>query len=421
MMRPDTGGLGATRRPAKAPAAALWLALVVGSGRAFGCSDDAILAGGGDAGEPLSIVLRAPDDVAGAVELVGLSAVERSILRLAGLTPAEWQALLSVSVGATAEDARVLPPVLGVYTVTDDAIRFSPRYGFDPGREYRVTFDAARAPPRVTGLDRAGKGSTIDAVVAAPGEDARSSTKVVQVFPTADVLPENLLRMYVHFSGPMRRTDGADYVLLLDANGQAVDDVFLPLKLALWNQDRTRYTLLLDPGRVKQGIRPNREMGRAIAAGNTYTLAIDQGWLDASGAPLAESYTRTFRVVSPRDQAIDPASWRLVAPEAGTRDPLVVTFPEPLDHALLRRALLVTTDRDLVVGGDVDVEAAETRWVFTPYDAWRSRGHRLTALPTLEDPAGNRVGRAFEVPSTAGAGRRAGVEAVEFVPRSSRP
>jgi len=418
-MHPDTGGQGAARWPSASTAAALWLALVAGS--ALGCSDDAMLAGGGDAGGPLSVVLRAQDDVAGAVELVGLSAAERLVLRQAGLTPAEWQALLRVSVGATAEDARILPPVLGAYTVTDDAIRFSPSYGFDPGREYRVTFDAARAPPRVNGLDRDRKWSTIDAVVAPPVEYAPSSTTVVQVYPTADALPENLLRLYVHFSGPMRRTDGADHVRLLDANGQPVDDVFLPLNLALWNQDRTRYTLLLDPGRVKQGIGPNREMGRAIAAGKTYTLAIDQGWLDTSGEPLAESYTRTFRVVSPRDQALDPTHWRLVAPEAGTRDPLVVTFPEPLDHALLHRALLVTTDRGLVVGGDVVVEAAETRWVFTPHDAWRSLRHRLTPLPTLEDPAGNRVGRAFEVPSTAGAVRREGVEAVSFMPKSSRP
>ena len=417
-MLPDIRSRGAARRAAS-PAAALSLALIAGSG--LGCSDGASVAGGHGAGGPLSIVLRAQDDVAGAVEVVGLSAAERSVLRHGALTPAEWQALLSVSVGATAEDVRTLPLVLGAYTVTDDAIRFSPSYGFDPGREYRVTFDAARAPLRVNGLDRAGKWPTIDEVVAAPVEVVPSSTTVVQVYPTADALPENLLRLYVHFSGPMGRTDAADYARVLDANGQAVDDVFLPLNLALWNEDRTRYTLLLDPGRVKQGIRPNRELGRAIAAGHSYTLAIDRGWPDASGAPLAESYTRTFTVVAPRDQAIDPTKWRLVAPAAGTRDPLVVSFPEPLDHALLYRALLVTTNRGLVVGGNVEVEAAETRWVFTPHDAWRSLGHRLTPLPTLEDPAGNRVGRAFEVASTAGADRRAGVEGVSFVPEPGRP
>ena len=420
-MRPDTRARGAERWRAVSPVTALWLALVAGGG--VGCHDDAGLPGNGDAGAPIEIVLREQDDGAGTgtVELVGLSAAERSVLRHAALTPVEWQALLRVSVGTSAEDVRTLPPVLGAYTVTDAAIRFSPSYGFDPGREYRVIFDAARAPPRVNGLDRAGTWPTIDEVVAAPVADAPSSTTVVQVYPTADALPENLLRVYVHFSDPMGRADGAAYVRLLNANGQVVDDVFLPLKLALWNEDRTRYTLLLDPGRVKQGIRPNREMGRALAAGNTYTLAIDRGWPDASGAALAESFTRTFTVASPREQAIDPTTWRLAAPAADTREPLVVSFPEPLDHALLHRALLVTTERGLVVGGDVAVEAAETRWVFTPHDPWRSTEHRLTPLPTLEDPAGNRVGRAFEIPSIAGEDRRVGVAAVSFVPKASRP
>ena len=420
-MRPGTAARAADRRRAASTAAGLWLVLVAGS--ISGCNDDAGLAGDGDAGQSLRIVLRAQDDVAGAgtVELVGLSAAERSVLRHAALAPAEWQALLRVSVGSSAEDVRTLPPVLGDYTVTQDVIRFSPRYGFDPGREYRVTFNAAHAPPRVDGLDRAGAWPTVDAVVAAPVEHVPSVTTVVQVYPTAVALPENLLRLYVQFSGPMGRAGGAGYVRLLDADGQAVDDVFLPLDVALWNQDRTRYTLLLDPGRVKQGIRPNREMGRAIAEGGAYTLAIDRGWLDASGAPLAESFTRTFTVASPREQAIDLGRWRLVAPTAGTRDPLVVSFPEPLDHALLHRALLVTTDRGLVIGGDVTVEAAETKWVFTPHDAWGSLAYRLAPLSTLEDPAGNRVGRAFEIASSATADCRAGVEGLSFVPKPSRP
>ncbi len=33
----------------------------------------------------------------------------------------------------------------------------------------------------------------------------------------------------------------------------------------LWNEDRTRFTVLYDPGRVKRGILPNEEMGRLAA------------------------------------------------------------------------------------------------------------------------------------------------------------
>ena len=120
-----------------------------------------------------------------------------------------------------------------------------------------------------------------------------------------------------------------------------------------------------------------------------------------------------------RPSISDVGDWSRRQP--ALRDPLVVSFPEPLDHALLHRALLVTTDRGLVIGGDVTVEAAETKWVFTPHDAWGSLAYRLAPLSTLEDPAGNRVGRAFEIASSATADCRAGVEGLSFVPKPSRP
>ena len=419
-----TAGVEDLPHARRATATAVVAGLLVGAGIGSGCGDHSSMAPEGHPVEPVRIVLGAPDGEAGSstLELVGLSGAQLSAIRDATLTADEWQALFRVSVGASADEVWSLPPVLGAYAVTGDAIRFSPRYGFDAGRDYRVVFDPARFPPRANGLVQAGSWPIIDEAVATPAADVRPPTRVEQVYPSADVLPENLLRLYIQFSGPMGLRGGADYVRLVDANGQAVDGPFLPLDLALWNSDRTRYTLLLDPGRVKQGIRPNRELHRALVAGGVYTLVIDRGWPDAFGAPLAESFTRTFTVAPPRDHAIEPTQWQLAVPLAGTRDPLVVSFPAPLDHALLHRALLVTTDHGRVVGGEVSVEAAETRWAFTPHEAWRSLGHRLTPLPTLEDPAGNRVGRAFEVPSAAEPVRRDAVEAgIPFVPTSRRP
>jgi hypothetical protein len=37
------------------------------------------------------------------------------------------------------------------------------------------------------------------------------------------------------------------------------------------------------------------------------------------------------------------------------------------------------------------------RWVFTPTAPWVAGEYNLVALSFLEDPQGNRVGRAFEV------------------------
>ena len=81
---------------------------------------------------------------------------------------------------------------------------------------------------------------------------------------------------------------------------------------------------------------------------------------------------------------------------AGRRDPLVVTFPEPLDHGLLMRALGVRLAGEQV-DGEIGVEAGETRWTFTPDEPWRPGTYHLLALSILEDLAGNQIGRAFEV------------------------
>jgi len=49
------------------------------------------------------------------------------------------------------------------------------------------------------------------------------------------------------------------------------------------------------------------------------------------------------------------------------------------------------------VEGVISIEPGETRWTFTPNDPWRAGAYDLLALDVLEDPAGNQIGRAFEV------------------------
>jgi hypothetical protein len=48
------------------------------------------------------------------------------------------------------------------------------------------------------------------------------------------------------------------------------------------------------------------------------------------------------------------------------------------------------------VRGTVTVDREETEWVFTPDARWKSGAHRLAIDTTLEDLAGNRIGRAFD-------------------------
>jgi hypothetical protein len=343
-------------------------------------------------GEP-RIHLNRPASGAATVDVLGLPANDLARLEPGAMTHEQWAALLRVEVAGGAGVDR--PAVLGTYTVTDGLLRFTPQFPFDPGQQYDVALDPSRLPS-ARGTPAAGK-TPIRTTVAIPAPAGAATTRIVEVYPTTRDVPENQLRLYVSFSAPMGLGSGSSHIQLLDDHGRAVADPFLPLEVDLWNEDRTRYTVLFDPGRVKRGILPNEEMGRALAAGRTYTLVVDANWRDAAGQPLASPFRREFQVGPPEERAIAPVAWRLEVPRHDTRDPLVVSFPRPLDYGLLLRALRVSSATGERVEGDIDVQREETRWVFTPRAPWPSGEYRLLAASTLEDVAGNRIGRPFEV------------------------
>ncbi len=115
-------------------------------------------------------------------------------------------------------------------------------------------------------------------------------------------------------------------------------------------------------GLLRSGPREERhpaeqQMGRPLETGRSMTLVISREWRDEHGLPLKEDFSRTFRVGPPEEKPLDTASWRIQPPAAGTRDGVVVTFPKPLDHGLLMRALGVTRDGQ-PVEGDIAVEQA---------------------------------------------------------------
>lgn len=323
------------------------------------------------------------------IEIAGLGKDAMNALRRNPPSLDEWGRILQVKVKTSAMTDQ--PAVIGRYAVEGATIRFVPFFPLDPGRQYEVTFEPARLPASAHDRTR-----PIAAVLALPGRVAAPTTVVSHVYPSGDIVPENQLRMYIHFSGPMGRRGGLDYVTLLDDRGQPVEDPFLPLDAELWDADRTRYTVFFDPGRQKRGILPNRTMGPSLRAGATYTLVVKREWPDANGQPLKGTFTRRFQVGPPDLQPLDQRSWTLDTPLAGTLSPLIVRFAEPLDHGLLMRALGVRRE-SVTLPGQGRVDAGETRWSFTPRDPWQPGEYEVFALSVLEDLAGNRIGRPFEV------------------------
>jgi hypothetical protein len=349
---------------------------------AAGCAENCAFGWGFESDVVQIRLIPADGDTPASIAVTGLSEDETERLS-SGLSREQFADILTVSV------AEGQPAVLGEYAIDGPTLRFTPMFAFDPGRRYSVVF---RSPSP----DRAA--APVVTTVGLPPLRTDPSTVVAHVFPSAEVVPENQLRLYIHFSAPMGRKGGLDYISLQDQSGQPVVDPFLPLDAEFWNDDRTRYTVFFDPGRQKRGILPNQQMGRSLEPGKRYSLVVDREWRDANGLPLKETFRRDFRVGPADEQPIDYHAWRVTPPRAATRDAVVVAFPEPLDHGLLLRALGVTgEDEERFLEGEVEIDAGETRWRFTPAAAWREGAHQLVALAMLEDLAGNRIGRAFEV------------------------
>ena len=330
----------------------------------------------GSSGPPtIELEPASAEATVGKAAIVVRNVPSEQLTKLRGdLTREQWTEVLRVVV------AEGQPAMLGDYLIDGSTIRFTPMFPLDPGRQYHVTYTPAN----------------LIATVGLPAPNLVASTVVSHVYPSTDVVPENQLRLYIHFSAPMGLKGGLDYISLVDDHGQKVVDPFLPLDTEFWNGDHTRYTVFFDPGRQKRGITPNQQMGRSLEPGKRYALVVDREWRDANGLPLKESFRREFSVGPADERPLDQKSWRVTPPASGTRDPLVVTFPEALDHGLLLRALGVAKD-GRALPGEIAIEEHETRWRFTPSDPWAAGQYQLVALGMLEDLAGNRIGRPFEV------------------------
>jgi len=340
------------------------------------------------------------------VDLLGLSADERTAL--SQVDDARRKEALRVYVAGSSDED--LPSIAGDVQQFGEVVRFTPRYPFRPGLRYRAVWNRrALQVPGGTATDPAEESWEFE--IPRP---ASPPTTVTHIYPTAERLPENQLKFYLHFSGPMRRGDAYEHIHLLDGAGNELPAVFLELGEELWDPAMRRFTLLLDPGRVKRGLVPRTELGPVLESDRDYTLVVDRDWTDANGRPLAAGVQKRFSTAAADEQPIDLAAWKITAPAAGTRTPLVVHFPEALDHSLLLRMLRVAKDRATPVSGSVETLAAETAWQFTPDNAWVAGEYQLLIDAALEDLAGNAVGRAFDVDTFNTVGERIEAETVSL-------
>ncbi len=302
------------------------------------------------------------------------------VLRLAtdetGHPPAGRRQRLSVFVGNADSYHEQRLPMAGRLERDDRTLSFRPTFGFVAGQEYVVRTGRNGEPDQLTEFR-------------IPREAAAAPALVTGIYPSGDALPENVLRFYVHFSVPMTPHLATDFIALRDASGRTDRAAFMRFKQELWNADRTRLTVLIDPGRIKRSVATNLDLGPALLEGHRYELTVDPGWPSADGSSVLPSFSKHFRVGGALSEPPSVERWSWQPPRPGTRDALRIVFDRPFDRHLLDDALCVVDGGGQPVAGTPRPGDGETSWSFTPNEPWNTSDVRIVVDNALEDVAGN--------------------------------
>jgi hypothetical protein len=270
-------------------------------------------------------------------------------------------------------------PILGEITIKKDRVVFTPVIAFTPGLTYEVRSK-----------------NDLIATVMIPGTGATASANVISVFPSADTVPQNLLKIYVEFSQPMQQGYALENIVLIKNEKDTVREAFLDLQPELWNKEGTVITLWLDPGRIKRDLQPNTRLGNPLEEGNRYSLIVKKEWRDAKGNSMLSDHHKDFVTGRADTRSPDPSLWVIRAPAAGSKEALRINLHEPLDYLLLKNSVGVFYDNDKSVEGVMETGENETVLVFTPATPWLAWDYTLGVEARLEDLAGNNLNRLFD-------------------------
>jgi hypothetical protein len=293
---------------------------------------------------------------------------------------ADFQLMVYVASQCEVDDAAF--PVLGEQFWQGARLVFQPEFGFDYDVDY-----CARVVRKGRVIDQ------LDHRYLYQGE--AGTTLVAAVYPSSDTLPANHLRFYIQFSAPMQTGDAYDHFALLNENGEVVEEAFFQDRAELWDPYRQRFTLYLDPSRVKRGLRYREELGPVLETGQSYRLVIQRTWRDGNGQPLVANFEKAFRVGDPIFEKPDRNDWVIHRPRVGSREALVINFPRALDYGLLQHSIWLEDAAGEEIEGKVAIGDEERQWSFTPEHPWVTIP-QIQVAQRLADSCGNSLAASFE-------------------------
>ena len=269
--------------------------------------------------------------------------------------------------------------ILGEFTRIEDTVLFKPLIPLTRGLKYKIQL-----------------GNQVLGELEVPQAEEKDLPVVLALYPSADTVPVNLLKIYIRFSKQMQEGVSPEQIVLIRNNRDTVVAPFLNLQPELWNHERTILTLWLDPGRVKRDLQPNLNSGAPLLEGESYELVIIKGWQDAFGAKTATDYRKKFRVG--RRDSVSPNInlWKLELPKSATKEPLIIKLNEPLDFVLLGETIFVHDEKGTAIPGEIETFNKENALRFLPSSPWKPGTYSIVCEFRLEDLAGNNLARLFD-------------------------
>jgi len=269
--------------------------------------------------------------------------------------------------------------ILGTYRTIPGQIIFEPLVPFSEALPYLAVF-----------------GDSVEYQFQLTPPPNRPPTRLLEVYPTTDTVPANLLKIYLQFSEPMREGEVYDRVRIYGQNGDLIKNPFVPLHPELWDTSGRMVTLWLDPGRVKRALSSRETYGPIIEEGRSYRLMVDTLWKDAHGHTLETGFTKPFHVIPADRTKPETRIWQLTVPLSLTQNPLIIAFGEPMDFATTQHAFSVWSAKGEPLAGLTEVTGNEKIWKFVPKKHWISGIYRLKVYSKLEDLAGNNLNKVFD-------------------------
>tara|TARA_B110000240_G_scaffold197671_1_gene253780 strand:- start:1817 stop:2860 length:1044 start_codon:yes stop_codon:yes gene_type:complete len=222
-----------------------------------------------------------------------------------------------------------------------------------------------------------------------------SSPTVTAIYPTANELPENLLRMYIQFSQPMKTKGNIEKIKLLNEQGIEVKGAIFNNVYELWDDSQTQLTIIFDPSRVKTGLIANETLGRSLKPNKIFKIIIVD-LENVYGKKLLQSYVKTFSVTKADVTSPDTESWRFKLPKSDSKTPLSINFKSSIDKMSLQHRIQLLNENDKVIKGVIFLKNKEKIWEFIPQELWTAGKYTLKVNSRLADPSGNNLNGLFD-------------------------